>query len=195
MPSKLNTEPKIYVACLAAYNSGHLHGRWIDMLQPLDKVREEIQAMLKASPVIAATDRVAALLDGVPEPTAEEYAIHDFEGFGELKVSEYSDLEALHGLAELADERGEIVFSLAAHIGETDAKLLSATLDDTYQGEFKSLEDWAYQQAEDCGTLESVPEHFRNYIDFEAIGRDAELNGDVFTIDAGNGNVHVLYSH
>lgn len=22
--------PRIYVACLAAYNNGHLHGRWID---------------------------------------------------------------------------------------------------------------------------------------------------------------------
>lgn len=25
-----NTKPRIYAACLAAYNSGYLHGAWID---------------------------------------------------------------------------------------------------------------------------------------------------------------------
>ena len=28
-PTTLDT-PRIYVACLAAYNNGRLHGRWID---------------------------------------------------------------------------------------------------------------------------------------------------------------------
>ena len=28
-----NTEPRIYVACLAAYNNGILHGAWIDAAQ------------------------------------------------------------------------------------------------------------------------------------------------------------------
>jgi antirestriction protein len=29
----LTTEPRIYVACLAAYNNGNLHGAWIDATQ------------------------------------------------------------------------------------------------------------------------------------------------------------------
>jgi Antirestriction protein (ArdA) len=29
----LITEPRIYVACLAAYNNGYLHGAWIDAIQ------------------------------------------------------------------------------------------------------------------------------------------------------------------
>ena len=51
--------PRIYVACLAAYNSGCLHGRWIDATTP-DEIWEQVRAMLADS----------------PEPDAEEWAIH-----------------------------------------------------------------------------------------------------------------------
>lgn len=53
--------PRVYIACLAAYNSGKLHGRWIDADQDADDIRREVAEMLKAS----------------PEPNAEEWAIHD----------------------------------------------------------------------------------------------------------------------
>ena len=56
----MTTEPKIYVACLAAYNNAYLHGKWIDLTQELEDVWTEINTMLKSSPI----------------PEAEEYAIH-----------------------------------------------------------------------------------------------------------------------
>lgn len=43
--------PRIYVACLAAYNSGYLHGSWIDANQDPWGIWEETKAMLAASPV------------------------------------------------------------------------------------------------------------------------------------------------
>jgi len=63
----MSEEIKIYVACLAAYNNGYLHGEWIDATQELSDIYDQVNAMLKASPV---------------EEEAEEYAIHDYEGFG-----------------------------------------------------------------------------------------------------------------
>jgi hypothetical protein len=51
--------PRIYVACLAAYNNGCLHGRWIDATTP-DEIWAQVRAMLADS----------------PEPDAEEWAIH-----------------------------------------------------------------------------------------------------------------------
>ena len=51
---------------------------------------------------------------------------------------------------------------------------------------------WAYDFHESCGTLPDGP--LANYVDFAAIGRDAELGGDIFTIDAGGGAVHVFWS-
>jgi antirestriction protein len=42
-------EPKLYVACLAAYNAGILHGKWIDVCSDLESIWTEIKAMLAAS--------------------------------------------------------------------------------------------------------------------------------------------------
>ena len=44
----LPDRPRIYVACLAAYNNGRLHGRWIDATTP-DEIWGEVRAMLAAS--------------------------------------------------------------------------------------------------------------------------------------------------
>ena len=52
--SKPETEIRIYVACLAAYNNGCLHGRWIDATTP-DEIMDAVRAMLAASPELGAT--------------------------------------------------------------------------------------------------------------------------------------------
>jgi antirestriction protein len=62
-----------------------------------------------------------------------------------------------------------------------------------YQGGHDSLEAWAAQFLEDSGSLAEVPESLRGYIDFEAWARDAELGGDVFTVEV-DGVVHVFWS-
>ena len=45
--------PRIYVACLAAYNDGRLHGRWI-AATTADEIRTQVRAMLAASPNLQA---------------------------------------------------------------------------------------------------------------------------------------------
>ena len=35
--------PRIYVSCLAAYNSGYLHGMWIDATQDPDDIYDDIE--------------------------------------------------------------------------------------------------------------------------------------------------------
>jgi len=63
---------RIYVACLAAYNNGHLHGRWIDATRGESHICEQTRAMRAASPIEA----------------AEEWAIHDYEGFEGAPISD-----------------------------------------------------------------------------------------------------------
>jgi hypothetical protein len=41
--------PKIYVACLAAYNNATLHGTWIDADQSVEDLQTEIDDKLKTS--------------------------------------------------------------------------------------------------------------------------------------------------
>ena len=57
-PKRIANTPRIYVASLADYNAGRLHGRWIDADQPIEVIREEIAEMLTES----------------KEPIAEEWA-------------------------------------------------------------------------------------------------------------------------
>ena len=171
--------PRVYIACLAAYNNGKLHGRWIDADQDGDDIRAEIAEMLKAS----------------PEPHAEEWAIHDFENFGGVRLSEWEAIEKLAELAELIVEHGDIIAKLVDHVGGLQylehAKQL---MEEEYAGAHDSLEDFAYEFLEDTGQLESVPENLRPYFDYEKFARDLELGGDVFTIDGSNGQVHVFWN-
>ena len=83
--------PRIYVACLAAYNNGRLHGCWIDTTDP-HEVWQQVREMLAAS----------------PEPDAEEWAIHDYEGFDGCQISEWASFDAVCELADFIEEHGAL---------------------------------------------------------------------------------------
>jgi antirestriction protein len=94
-------EPRIYVACLAAYNSGWLHGAWIAVEDDADAVWAAIAAMLKASPVAG----------------AEEFAIHDYEGFGGVEIAEYAGVDRVVEIAGFLRERGVLGALVLEHVG------------------------------------------------------------------------------
>lgn len=64
---------------------------------------------------------------------------------------------------------------------------------DCYAGTFASLAEWAENFADDTGMLDQVPDHLRFYFDFSAWARDAELNGDVWTVDLEDGDIAVFW--
>lgn len=165
--------PSIYVACLAAYNNGHLHGRWIKAADP-EEIWDAVRAMLADSPI----------------PDAEEWAIHDYEGFAGARISEWASFDKVCELGEFVSEHGELGAKLYAHFGD-DLEQASAQFED-YAGEHKSLGEFAEQLHEDTGT--QIPEALQHYIDWDALGRDLELGGDVFTIELGFERVHIFWS-
>ena len=165
--------PKIYVACLAAYNNGKLHGQWIDATSP-DEITEQVRAMLAAS----------------PEPDAEEWAIHDYEGFEGIRLSEYASFETVCELADFIEEHGELGAKVLENFGDNIGEAKQA-LEDCYSGEYSSLAEFAQEITEGQG---EIPSHLEYYIDWEKMGRDLELGGDVFTIELGFNEVHVFWS-
>jgi len=169
---------RIYVACLAAYVNGHLHGKWLDVDDTTTEgeLEEQIEAILKSSP--AGED-------------AEEWQIHDSEGFGDL-VDEDTSLEDVCTLAALVEEHGLPLAKAASRYVHTDAEDIKTNLEDNYQGTFESLEDYAEQWLEDTGSLDAIPEHLRMYFDFAAFARDLELNGDVTTEETPEGTAVFL---
>ena len=168
--------PKIYVADLAAYVNGRLHGRWIEANQDAEDIHEEIQEMLSESPL----------------PGSEEHAIHDFLGFGSFHLAEYEDIETVSSLALLIDEFGEMVASTVWGHVSSNADEARRLLEECYQGAWDSLEAYAEELLEGSGDLDQVPGHLRHYIDVEAYARDLELGGDVFTVEEGC-QVHVFW--
>ena len=54
------------------------------------------------------------------------------------------------------------------------------------------MADYAEELTEQTG---DIPEHLAYYIDYARMGRDMELNGDVYTIETGFDEVHVFWSH
>lgn len=55
-----------------------------------------------------------------------------------------------------------------------------------------SPEDYAEELTEETT---QIPEHLAFYIDYEKMGRDMELGGDVFTIETGYQEVHIFWNH
>lgn len=168
-----NASIKIYVACLAAYNNGILHGCWIDATQGEDHIWDGIKAMLKSS----------------PEADAEEYAIHGYDGFEGAYVSEHSGIAELAALAAFIEAHGAIAGKLVAHFGDLeDAK---TALEDHYCGVYESVADFAQQITEETT---QIPENLQYYIDYERMARDLEIN-DVLTLETGFEEVHIFWQH
>ena len=170
----MSEQPKIYIADLAAYNAGYLHGVWIDATEDLETVQEQINAMLAGSPV----------------EHAEEYALHDYEGFGSLHLSEYTGIKELLALAEFIEENPELGTELLSHFCGDIEEAQNAL--DNYAGRYDSLADFAQDLTED--TTE-IPKHLEFYIDYERMARDMEMSGDVYTITGDDHQMHVFWNH
>ena len=147
--------PRIYVACLSTYVNAKLHGCWIDCDQDADDIWEEINEMLAQS----------------PEPDAEEWAIHDFENWHGIQLSEYESIERIAELAQLLEEHGK---AFALYCQYYDSDVSAEDFQDRYLGKYEDEEDFVYQMWEQDGRLKQLEELNINesYIDWSAITRD-----------------------
>jgi antirestriction protein len=173
---------RIYVSSLSDYNAGVLHGRWIDAIQPSENVREEIKEMLAES----------------KQEIAEDFAIHDTEGFGSIPISEYDDIENVCKIAEYisnSEYSTDLISAVYNHLGTCTIENVIDFLTDNYAGCYESLYDYAYEYCENCDYLNSVPKQFRYYIDFEKYAKDLEIGGDIFTIETRYNEIHVFYNN
>lgn len=183
--------PRIYVASLSDYNAGILHGVWIDATQDPEDIQYDIDVMLAESPTAKA--------EGVP---AEEYAVHDWEGFhGCFGSSEWPDLEAVSTVANLLVEYGEpfaVWFGAekyAFHDWESSSDEWADQFADQFRGEWESLADYAEELLDGTGQLTALPRRLYSYFNFEAYGRDLNLSGDVWVHEAGYRSVYIFDNH
>jgi len=166
-----------YVTNLGRYNEGHLDGEYLK----LPATTNEVQVLLKRIHV-----------DGV---RYEEIFITDYEtnipGLYD-SLGEYESIDELNYLASLLDDmdEGEIEkFAAAVDFGEhnsvKDLINLSQNLDcfELYSG-IEDEDDLGRFYIEEMCTLD-VPEHLEPYIDYEAYGRDMNMDEDGRFVNGG----------
>lgn len=167
--------PRIYAACLASYNSGRLHGAWIDANQDADDIRDQVAAMLAAS----------------PEPGAEEFAIHDHESLGE--IGEYESLDRVSAIGQAVAAAGDDAAALLAWLGNEPGRDPD-DFADVFRGEWDTLADYVENLWDDMGHNQDADKaaagswwHPARYVDWDRMARDLELSGDVETIRSPSG--------
>lgn len=152
---------RIYVANLAAYNAGRLVGEWLDLEDYADA--EELSAAVEA-------------LTG-----EDEFAIHDYEGFGGFSIGEYSPLDFVFRLHELVESHGAAFAVFAENIWTNridtadDLDDAESAFIDAWIGNI-SAEDYAYDYVTDCLGLEGIA---LDYFDFAKFARDLIIGGDI----------------
>lgn len=207
------TSPRIYVACLASYNSGRLHGAWIDCEdKEASELWAEINAMLATSPYPNVQRRKCECgyyqtdarpfrenMDDCPEcaeplpedwfPSAEEYAVHDHEGFRGLIKSEYPDIDEVAAMA--AGLSGGDAFGFLWLVLDHGMKPSEAVDEaenvQVYQSDKHDLAgEYAYELASD--TIEDFEAKSSQWpftcIDWENAGRELVIGGDVAEFEA-----------
>lgn len=157
--------PKIYVACLASYNNGILRGAWINADQSVTEIYNEIHKILVESTI----------------ENAKEWAIHDYKGFGDIRLSKDEDLETVVKYAKFITEHGKLGQVLIAHYGIDEATTM---LEKHYHGAYDSEVDFVWYHSN------PISEHWFRYFDCEAFARDLFINN--FCSVLVDGKVHVF---
>ncbi len=143
------------MASLADYNAGILHGQWIDADQDPDDLHAAVQAMLADS----------------REEVAEEWAIHDYEGFGPFRPSEYESLATISAVGLGIAEHGEGFAAYVSWAGTSEEALRA--FQDCYLGCWPDVDAFVHDTVADWGwedALQQLPKHMRDYVQIDYHG-------------------------
>ena len=162
-----------FITNLGKYNEGELVGEWVKF----PTTAEELKKVF---------DRIGIGQKGDFGQPYEEWFITDYDCYvGALydKLGEYENLDELNYLASKLEEMGQgeyAQFQAAMEVGDHSGSLqeiinLTDNLDcyDLYPS-IQDYDDLGRYYIEELDAMQ-VPEHLRNYIDYEAYGRDVAL--------------------
>lgn len=157
----------MYVTNLKKYNEGALVGEWVDL------PHEDIESVINK----------------ISNDGADELFITDYESELEgLEVGEYDNIETLDSIMQEVDNLTDSEL-LAFQAYLLNGSSLDEALEEVHQGNYtiyydcNDMSDVVYQVVNDCGLLDGVPEEVKMYFDYEAYGRDMDINRTFIQID------------
>lgn len=172
--------PRIWIASLADYNAGRLHGEWVDAAVGTDD-------LLRTAQRIVDTSR---------EPGAEEWAIFDYDNFSTYRVGEYEDLAMVATVARGIARFGP-AFAFWAEESEGHFDDLEVGFEDAFMGFYESHDDFLDTMLDDLGVddaMEAVPRWLSVHVSVDRDGliRDVQASGDIHIEDAPGGGIYVF---
>lgn len=155
----------VYIANLGKYNEGELVGAWFTFPIDEDDVAERIGL----------------------NKYYEEYAIHDTDNFP-MEISEYISIKELNNIYEMVQELPEYIAEaldeFISHYGSLEE--VAEHKDEVYYyPDCDDMTDVAYYYIDELQALGDIPPSLQNYIDYEAYGRDLDIEGTFIATNAG----------
>ena len=105
-----------------------------------------------------------------------------------MGVAEYEGSSTIADKAKFLGEQGALGAAVANYYGG-DLEDARRAFEDAYFGEYRSVADFAEESTEN---QVDVPEHLRAYIDYERMGEDMQLSGDIVVFDQDFDGVHIF---
>lgn len=172
--------PRIYVRSLVDHTEGHDIGDWIDASQDLEEIQADIQKILSHSLHAHWTGQAA-----------EEWAIHDQEGFGSVQLHEYESLDVVCSLGKGIAEHG-LAFAAWAEISDNRDIYTLERFETAYFGEFENRQAYAEHVFEGMNgeqELQVLPDWMRDIVrvDYERMIHEMETSGEVRFADQPRG--------
>lgn len=169
---------KVYLTDLAAYNSGALIGKWITLPIDEEELSQEIEEVLRAGELTVDGDM------------HEEWFITDYE-WEEVElwdIGEYENLQQLNNklqsIEHLDTKQLQAVSFLLFQELANDLDDALVKCDDVIVYQNQSMEDLAYELINECYGVDELPSIISCHIDYKAIARDLEIDGNYTVIDA-----------
>ena len=173
--------PRAYIGCLASYNAGRHHGRWLD-LDCEDTFNEQLKSILDTAPV----------------PDAEELWVFDTEGLpvpGEMSPSEalkYGLIVSLCRDEQIHDEVVSFVLD-KWDSSEPEPDTVLTRCQEVWRGSASTPGEWAEEYWGDC--MGDIPAELAHYIDWERYAKSMEHAGDIRFIQVAHNEYLVVSNH
>lgn len=129
--------PEIYVICKATYQSGNIHGVWVDITKPMQDILKRIALMKHESGHLGSE----MLSEGYcPDPGT--YLIHCHIGFYNLKIDVNASIEDVRAYGLFISQYGELGAKLIV-INNGNLEKAKRFIDEYYLGEYESRTAYA----------------------------------------------------
>tara|TARA_R110002051_G_C8467989_1_gene459552 strand:- start:42 stop:599 length:558 start_codon:yes stop_codon:yes gene_type:complete len=170
--------PRIYVANLAAYNSGRMVGDWITPTnyETFDDFNKAIQKATRY---------------------ADEVAVHDYD-YLPSSLGEYPNLEGLYDFCDHIEDSPMCLDALIAYADYMGADLTNFSFydaEDMYQGKYNYFKDYAeyyFDESGDAAEIEKLPQNLQYHFDMDSYSKDLQYHYHVVERGAPHYGVFVF---